>query len=107
MSESDLQETPAVPPEEYYGDERAGFLTAGAALVTLGWVLGIGVNLWLHLTAPAGGTAIGGVVIHHALGAYAWAAIIIGALTGALGVAIAITARSSPRGRLVLPGGVY
>lgn len=107
MTEFDLQEAPAVPPEEYGGDERAGFFAAGATLVVLGWVVAIGINLWLHLTAPSGGTEIAGVVIHHALGPYAWTAVLVGAFTGALGVAIALVGRASPRGPLVLPGGTY
>ena len=107
MTDFDLAETPAVPVEDYGGDERVGLFAAGATLVFLGWGVAGGVNLWLHLAAPASGTTIGGVVIHHALGTYAWTALLIGAFTGAIGVAIALVGRSSPRAKLVLPGGVF
>lgn len=103
----DLQETPAVPEEAYGGDERWGLEAAGVTLVVLGWVLGVALNLWLHLSAPSTGTVLGPVVIHHALGDFAWATLLIGAMTGAIGVVIAWVARESPKGPLVLPGGVY
>ncbi len=104
---TDLQETPAVPPEDYGGDERAGLAAAGATLVGLGWLLGVVVNLLLHLEAPASGTSIGPVVVHNALGPFAWTTLLIGALTGAVGLAIVILSRAAPRGPLVLPGRAY
>lgn len=103
----DVHETPAVPPEDSGGDERAGMIAAGGVLVTLGWVLGVVANVFVHLAAPSGGFVLGPVVVGHAFGGYAWMTLIIGALTGALGVAVAWSGRASAAGPLVLPGGSY
>ena len=104
---TDLNEMPAVPPFDAGGDERAGMIAAGGVLIALGWGLGVLANLYLHWAAPAAGTSIGGVTIPHTLGALAWATLVIGLGTGALGFAMAALARAEPKGPLVLPGHTY
>ncbi len=104
---TDLQETPAVPPMDPGGDERIGFHAAGSLLVLLGWGVGVFLNLVLHWTAPAAGRRIGPYVLFPALGPYAMALLLFGAVTGLLGIAILWIARSSPKGPLVLPGFAY
>ncbi len=104
---TDLQETPAVPPTDSGGDERAGFHVAGTLLVLLGWGFGVVVNLLVHWTAPAAGRSFGPFILFPAFGPYALAVLLFGAATGLLGLAILWIARSSPKGPLVLPGFAY
>jgi hypothetical protein len=106
-SAADLQERPAVPPSDEGGDDRAGMTAAGAILIVLGFGLAVGLNVLLHLLAPAAGTHLGPYTVHHDLGVYAWTTLLLGLFTGTLGVAIAYVARASPRGPLVLPGYSY
>lgn len=103
----DIQETPAVPPTDYGGDERYGYLLAGAVLITLGWVLAVGLNLLLHYEAGAAGMTIAGHRITSTLGSYAWATLGFGLFTGAMGVVMVALGRASPKGRFVLPGVNY
>ncbi len=103
----DLQETPAVPPTDYGGDERSGYFLAGATLLFLGWGLGVVLNLWLHMLAPAGGFTVAGIWFGHAVGTYAWAAFGFGLMTGAVGVGLLFVGQATPKGRLVLPGVDY
>lgn len=103
----DVSESPAVPATDYGGDERWGLMAAGGVLIVLGWGLAVLVNLLLHATAPTGGRSVGGVVVFGHLGPFAWATLLIGLATGALGVAIALVARSSPKGPIVWPGFAY
>lgn len=100
----DLQETPAVPPTNYGGDERSGYLLAGATLIALGWGLGVLLNLWLHQIAPAGGFTVAGIWFGHVVGTYAWAAFGFGLVTGAVGMGLLFLGHATPKGRRVLPG---
>jgi hypothetical protein len=104
---TDLNEMPAVPPVDAGGDERAGMIAAGGVLIVLGWGLGVLANLYLHWSAPAGGSTWGGITVPHALGALAWATLVIGLGTGAIGFAMAWLARSEAKAPLVLPGHAY
>ena len=103
----DVQETPAVPPTDFGGDERAGCFLAGGTLILLGWGLGVFANLALHLWAPAGGLTVAGIWFGHTIGTYAWAALGFGLVTGAIGVGLLFVAQATPKGRLVLPGVDY
>jgi hypothetical protein len=104
---TDLQETPATPPEPTGGDERIGYLVAGALLVFLGWGLGVVVNVLMHWVARSGPFTVFGVHFTGTMGAYAWAVFGLGLVSGALGVALLAVARSVPRGPFVLPGADY
>jgi len=103
----DLQESPAVPPTDSGGDERAGLLVAGGLLIFLGWGLGVVANLLLHWAAGSGGMALVWMRISSTLGPYAWAVFGLGVVTGAVGVGLLLVGRATPRGRLVLPGADY
>lgn len=103
----DLSETPAVPPEDHGGDERAGFLVAGGLLIAVGWGLAVVLNVLAHAMAPRGGSAWGPVTVFPTMGPFAWAAFGLGLFTGAIGVGLLLLARSSPKGRFVLPGFAY
>lgn len=102
-----LQETPAVPPTDYGGDERAGCFLAGALLIFLGWGLGAIANLGLHMMAPTVGFTVAGIWFGHTVGTYAWAAFGFGLITGAVGVSLLFVGQATPKGRLVLPGTDY
>lgn len=104
---TDVQEQPAVPPFDGQGDERAGYFSAGAILIALGWGVGVLLNVVLHLTAPSGGHWLYGVFLGRDFGAYAWATVGLGAVTGAIGAAIVGVGTSAPKGPLVLPGYDY
>jgi hypothetical protein len=103
----DLQETPATPPEDPGGDERTGYTIAGAVLIFLGWGLGVGLNVLLHSEARSGAFRIWSVHFGPAFGPYAWAVFGLGVVAGAMGVALLLVARSTPKGRFVLPGANY
>jgi hypothetical protein len=104
---TDLQETPAVPPEANGGDERFGYFVAGAILVALGWVFGVVVNVLLHWAARSAPATIWGVHVGANFGDYAWAVFGLGLVTGAMGVVLIGVGRSTPSGPLVLPGVEY
>jgi len=103
----DLQETPAVPPTDYGGDERTGYFVAGGTLILLGWGLAVGLNLLLHSMAGTGGMTVAGHEFTSTLGSYAWAAFAFGAFTGAFGVVLIALGRAATKGPLVLPGYDY
>jgi hypothetical protein len=103
----DVQETPAVEPEETGGDERTGFQIAGALLIVLGWGFGVFLNLLLHASAHPGGRVIGSVRIYTTLGPYAWAILAFGIAVGFFGVALVWLARDAKTGPLRLPGTPY
>jgi hypothetical protein len=103
----DIHETPAVPPMDPGGDERLGYFLAGGLLVSLGWGLGVVVNLVLHWMAGPQGMTLGWVRITSSLGSYAWAAFAFGLFTGAVGTVLLVLGRDSSRGPLVLPGYDY
>jgi len=104
---TDLQETPAVPPMDSGGDERAGYFMAGATMIFLGWGLGVLVNLGLHMAAPAGGLTVAGIWFGQTIGTYAWSALGFGLMTGAVGIGLLFVGQATPKGRLVLPGTDY
>jgi hypothetical protein len=103
----DLQETPAVPPMDTGGDERAGYFLAGGTMIFLGWGLGVLLNLTLHMVAPSGGLTIAGIWFGHTVGTYAMAAAGFGLMTGVIGVGLLLVGQATPKGRLVLPGTDY
>lgn len=84
-----------------------GFLVAGGALVFLGWVLGVIVNLLLHWQAGRGPFQVAGVHFGPTLGDYAWAVFALGLATGAVGAALLAVARATSRGAFALPGADY
>ncbi len=104
---TDLQETPATPPEPTGGDERIGYLVAGGVLLALGWGLGVALNLALHWMARSGAFTFWGVHFEGTMGAYAWAVFGLGLVSGALGLALMVLAGATPRGKFVLPGVEY
>ncbi len=103
----DVHETPAVPPMDPGGDERAGYFIAGGLLVVLGWGAGVIANLVAHYAAGSTGMTLGWVRITSTLGSYAWAVLGLGLVTGAIGVVLLAIARATPKGKLVLPGYDY
>lgn len=103
----DLQETPAVPPFDSGGDERAGWWVAGGLLLIVGWGGGVLANVLLHLLAPSGGLALGSVRITDHLGSFAWLTLGIGVFTGAIGAGLLWLAYRSAPGPLRLPGYPY
>ena len=103
----DLQETPAVPPMDPGGDERAGYFLAGGILIVIGWVLAVALNLLLHYMAGSAGMTVAGHRITSTLGPYAWAIFGFGLFAGAFGVILVVLGRSSAKGPLVLPGYDY
>lgn len=103
----DVHETPAVPPMDTGGDERAGYFIAGGLLILLGWGAGVIANLVVHYAAGSTGRTLGWVRITSTLGSYAWALLGLGLVTGAIGVVLLAIARATPKGRLVLPGYDY
>jgi hypothetical protein len=103
----DLQEMPAVPPFDPQGDERVGYFIAGGVLIALGWALGVVLNVILHVTAPTAGYHLWNVSIGRSFGSYAWAVLLFGGGTGAMGVVLLALGRASPKGRVVLPGADY
>ena len=104
---TDLQETPATPPEEYGGDARAGYLSAGFLFLVLGWGVGIVTNLLVHAIAPIGGQSFGPFWISPVWGTWAYGVAILGFFVGALGAAMMSIGWSMPEGTLVLPGYEY
>ncbi len=104
---TDLQETPATPPEPTGGDERIGYLLAGGTLVALGWGLGVAANLLLHWMARSAQYTVWGVHFSGTFGEYAWAVFGLGLVSGALGLGVLAVGRASPRGPFVLPGVNY
>jgi hypothetical protein len=104
---TDLQETPATPPEDYGGDERAGYLAAGLLLLIVGWGASILLNIVVHAMAPTGGQAFGPFWIYPTWGVYAWGVAVVGFFAGALGAAMLSLGWSMPYQPLVLPGYSY
>lgn len=104
---TDLQETPATPPEEYQGDARAGYLAGGFLLLVLGWGVGVLANLLVHALASATGHAFGPFWIYPTWGVWAYGVAILGFFAGALGAAMLSLGWSMPEGPLVLPGYSY
>ncbi len=101
---TDLQETPATPPEPTGGDERIGYFAAGGVLLFLGWGLGVATNLVLHGVARNGAFVLAGIHFGPTLGAYAWAVFGLGIVTGAMGLVLLAAGRAATRGPFVLPG---
>ncbi|MCI4353386.1 MAG: hypothetical protein L3K14_08435 [Thermoplasmata archaeon] len=104
---TDLDESPAVPPEDRGGDERIGYRVGGVLLLTIGPGLGVVLNIALHRMAPATGQAIGPWRIYPALGSYAWGVVALGLIAGVVGIVMLWLAQRSPPGKFVLPGYSY
>ena len=104
---TDLQETPAVEPEDEGGNERAGFRIAGALFLFVGWGLGVFLNVLLHASAHAGGRVVGFVRIYPAFGPFAWATLAMGIVTGLFGVGLLWISRESNAGPIRIPGFPY
>jgi len=104
---TDLQNTPAVEPEEEGGNERAGLRFAGALAVLVGWGLGVFVNVLLHVSARSDGRVVGWVRIYPGLGPYAWGVLLLGLFTGIFGVAMIWVSQFAKPGELHLPGTSY
>jgi hypothetical protein len=104
---TDLQNTPAVEPEEEGGNERAGLRVAGALAVFVGWGLGVFLNVLLHVSAHSGGRVVGWVRVYPALGPYAWGVLALGVFTGVFGIAMIWVSQFSKAGALHLPGTSY
>ncbi len=96
-----------MPPMDPGGDERIGYNAGGIFLILLGWLVGVVANVLLHLTAPAGGTAVGPWRVYPTLGPYAWGVLGLGVAAGLIGVTMLWIARQSPKGKFVLPGASY
>lgn len=103
----DIQETPAVPPTDYGGDERFGYFIASGILIAVGWGVAVVLNLLLHYWAGSAGMTVAGHHITSTLGSYAWATFGFGLFAGAFGVVLAFLGRASPKGPFVLPGYDY
>ncbi|MCI4368506.1 MAG: hypothetical protein L3K09_02945 [Thermoplasmata archaeon] len=104
---TDLSETPAVPPTDYGGDERLGLFIAGGLLLLFGFGVAVILNLFLHLSAPSGGSVLGPWRITSTMGPYAWAILAFGLVTGIVGAALIALGRETAPGALVLPGYPY
>lgn len=104
---TDLQETPAVAPEDEGGNEKLGFQVAAAIGIFVGWGVGVFLNLLLHASAHAGGRVIGWVRIYPTLGPYAWAVLLVGLFTGLFGLGLLWVARASKSGPVRWPGTTY
>jgi hypothetical protein len=104
---TDLQNAPAVAPEDEGGNERAGLRVAGALAILVGWGLGVFLNVLLHLSAHSGGRVVGWVRIYPAFGPYAWAVLLLGAFTGVFGAAMIWVSQFAKPGPLHLPGTSY
>jgi len=103
----DLEETPAVPPFDGKGDERAGLFIAGGVLILFGWGVALGANALFHALAPAAGFHLYDLQVGSRWGAEGLAVALLGAFTGAMGVVLLQLGRESPRGPIVLPGGEF
>jgi hypothetical protein len=103
----DLQETPATPPMDPGGDERAGYQIAGSLLIALGWGVGVVVNVVLHRLAGTEGLALGPLRVTSSFGPFAWAILGFGLFAGAIGFLTLWVARSERKAPLVLPGFPY
>ena len=104
---TNLDESPAVPPEDRGGDERLGYRIGGVLLLAVGWGLGVAVNIALHRLAPTAGQAIGPWRIYPVLGSYAWGVVALGLIAGTVGIFMLWLAGRAPAGRFVLPGYSY
>jgi hypothetical protein len=104
---ADLQESPAVEPEDEGGNARFGMQIAGAIGIFVGWGLGVFLNLLLHASARGGSRVVGWVRIYPTLGPYAWSVLLVGLFTGLFGVALLWASRESRSGPVVLPGTTY
>ncbi len=104
---TDLNERPAVPPQDLGADERYGGFAAGGLLIALGWGVGLALNVLVHRIAPSDGLAFGPFRIFPALGPFAIATAALGAVTGVIGAVLIGYAAGSPKGPFVLPGQSY
>jgi hypothetical protein len=104
---TDLQNTPAVAPEDEGGNERAGLRIAGALAIVVGWGLGVFVNVLLHVSAHPAGRVVGWVRVYPTLGPYAWGVLLLGAFTGVFGIALMWVSQFAKSGPLHLPGTTY
>jgi hypothetical protein len=104
---TDLNEAPAVPPEDRGGDERIGYRAGGILLVVVGWGFGIVLNLLVHWTAPTTGRLVGPWHVYPTFGVYALGALGLGVVAGVVGVFMLWLGQRSARGKFVLPGASY